>query len=178
MKRCHCGRSAEHCDSGRNGLCETHYKRGADEIRVYRTKVPKRRRDEILRRVYGCKCCTGCLRWLDVGTFRKSIATADGLASQCAECFVARSHGLESHRDYEALLSDQGGACAICRTIPRERLVIDHDRTCCPRRTSCGKCIRGLLCMKCNAGIGLLGDTAGDLLRAYNYLMAVELTPV
>src|SRR6266498_5124596 len=49
---------------------------------------------------------------------------------------------------YQDMLSDQAGSCAICETI--SKLVVDHDHKCCSDDTSCGKCIRGLLCLNCN----------------------------
>jgi len=73
---------------------------------------------------------------------------------------------------YEALLAGQGGACLICREDPGDqRLAVDHDHGCCPtRKKSCGKCIRGLLCGRCNSGLGYFRDDPGRLLRAANYL--------
>lgn len=41
----------------------------------------------------------------------------------------------------------------------RARLVVDHDHACCPRKHfSCGKCVRGLICLTCNAAAGMLRD--------------------
>lgn len=54
--------------------------------------------------------------------------------------------------DYDRLLAEQSGRCRICGKQPtRNRLHVDHDRACCPGSTSCGKCIRGLLCVSCNS---------------------------
>ncbi|GGP31473.1 hypothetical protein GCM10010501_72640 [Streptomyces libani subsp. rufus] len=74
--------------------------------------------------------------------------------------------------DYEALLEAQGGACAICREpcTTGNRLSVDHDHECCPGRRSCGKCIRGLLCTRCNPGIGYFRDNVELLRRAVAYL--------
>lgn len=63
------------------------------------------------------------------------------------------------------MLEAQAGVCAICKGPPNGRTTrfhIDHDHQ---RKT-----VRGLLCMKCNRGIGYLKDNP-DLLRvAATYL--------
>lgn len=74
---------------------------------------------------------------------------------------------------YEILMLIQGGTCGICGQVPdpdRDRLHIDHDHSCCPGETSCGKCIRGLLCDKCNRGIGQLNDDPALLRNAIEFL--------
>jgi hypothetical protein len=76
--------------------------------------------------------------------------------------------------DYEALLSDQGGRCAICGTDDpgrnRVSFCVDHDHACCPGNVSCGKCIRGLLCDSCNRMLGTAKDNPKILLSAVSYL--------
>ncbi len=75
---------------------------------------------------------------------------------------------------YAETLASQGGGCAICNTpecSTGRRFAIDHDHRCCPDpATSCGKCVRGLLCSSCNVGIGKLGDDATRLQAAAAYL--------
>lgn len=60
-------------------------------------------------------------------------------------------HGI-TQDDYEALISRQGGRCAICQLHPSTvgPLQIDHDHR-------SGQ-VRGLLCARCNRGIGLFLD--------------------
>lgn len=80
--------------------------------------------------------------------------------------------------DYYFLLEQQNGVCAICGQPEthvvygkKKSLSIDHDSSCCPGRTnSCGKCIRGLLCSRCNTAIGLFEDNIEVLEMAINYI--------
>lgn len=75
---------------------------------------------------------------------------------------------------FAAMLADQEGRCAICRTAePGGRhgtWHVDHDRSCCPRTGSCGACIRGLLCQHCNLMIGQARDDVERLRAAIGYL--------
>lgn len=66
---------------------------------------------------------------------------------------------------FDALVLEQNGCCAVCNK-PTEKLCVDHCH-------ESGK-IRGLLCNTCNAGIGLLGDTAEALMNAATYLIERE----
>jgi hypothetical protein len=76
--------------------------------------------------------------------------------------------------EFDALLEKQGGKCAACgATEPGGKYnqwAVDHDHACCPGRKTCGKCIRGILCNGCNAGIGFLKDDAENARKAAEYL--------
>ena len=67
---------------------------------------------------------------------------------------------------YDALLSKQDGKCAICAAKKpggrTKMFFIDHCH-------STGK-VRGLLCMRCNTGLGLFLDNPKFLLNAISYL--------
>lgn len=46
-----------------------------------------------------------------------------------------------------------------------------HREDCCPdNRRSCGKCVRGLLCARCNMGLGHFGDDPSIVESALSYL--------
>jgi hypothetical protein len=63
--------------------------------------------------------------------------------------------------------------CEICETETSPNkggFHIDHDHSCCPNKKSCGKCVRGLLCQKCNSVIGFANDDPEILKAAISYL--------
>ena len=86
---------------------------------------------------------------------------------------LRRTFGI-SLADYNAMLKAQGGTCAICRRPEtfklagkaRPRLSVDHDH-------QTGK-IRGLLCHKCNRGLGNFEDDVKRLLAAGAYLIRTK----
>jgi Recombination endonuclease VII len=80
-----------------------------------------------------------------------------------------RSHGLTVEQ-FQELLDKQDNLCAICRIPNRFTLQVDHDHSCCPGTYSCGRCIRGLLCISCNRAIGLFKDNPAMLKQAIAYL--------
>ena len=84
---------------------------------------------------------------------------------------LCRKHGM-TIAQYQLLLSTQGGACAICRNPPEagRSLCIDHDHTCCAGSYSCGQCVRGLLCVKCNRAVGGFRDDPTILRNAIAYM--------
>jgi len=69
-----------------------------------------------------------------------------------------------SNDAYDVLFARQGGVCAICKKKYHRRLHADHCHV-------TGK-LRGLLCSKCNTGLGLYNDDADRLLAAVAYLVA------
>ena len=83
-----------------------------------------------------------------------------------------RRHGLKVET-FDAILAAQGG-CAVCkRPDPgdeRGAWHIDHDHDCCPGPYSCGKCVRGVLCSRCNVMLGMALNDLGTLRAAVEYL--------
>ena len=73
---------------------------------------------------------------------------------------------------YWAIYEAQGGKCAICRraTGAKRRLSVDHDHSCCSGPTSCGRCVRSLLCSTCNKMLGHIRDSTETAERILHYL--------
>lgn len=75
--------------------------------------------------------------------------------------------------DYQRMLREQEGKCAICGTTdPRlalptrsksDRFCVDHDH-------ATGR-VRGLLCSPCNTGLGHFGDNTETMAAAVRYLL-------
>lgn len=61
---------------------------------------------------------------------------------------------------YLAMLEAQAGLCACCTEPmrPGNGTCVDHDHACCPGPRSCGRCVRGLLCQRCNVRLAALED--------------------
>jgi hypothetical protein len=73
---------------------------------------------------------------------------------------------------YEVEVQKRDGLCDVCRR-PQQgdcRLAIDHNHTCCPEKSACDKCRRGLLCTNCNTLLGSAHDSVEILESAISYL--------
>jgi hypothetical protein len=71
-----------------------------------------------------------------------------------------------SLEDYNQILETQNGVCSICATDEpgglHKKFQVDHDH-------STGE-VRGLLCCKCNRGLGYFSDNPLTLAKASSYL--------
>jgi hypothetical protein len=77
---------------------------------------------------------------------------------------LQKLYGITSEQ-YNQLLLKQNGCCAICNkpsTDYKRRLHVDHDHT--------TKKIRGLLCVRCNYGVGYFNEDTSLLDKAKEYL--------
>jgi hypothetical protein len=81
--------------------------------------------------------------------------------------YLKRTFGITLEQ-YEQMLEEQGGVCAICERPPSEKysLHVDHDHF-------TGR-IRGLVCFPCNEGLGLFQDDPDLLKRAIAYVERYE----
>ncbi len=143
------------------------------------------------------KVCRGCGLEKSLDDFYKHPKCKDGHTSLCKECIneaaknrksthvrqkewrdrnkeklldydLKRRFGI-SVDEYNKLLAEQGGVCSICGRPEThtyrgktKKLSVDHNH-------ETGE-IRGLLCYKCNLGIGQFEDSIELLDRAKRYL--------
>jgi len=76
-----------------------------------------------------------------------------------------KKYGLDQEA-FDKLLREQDGRCAICRKASDRTLHVDHDHV-------TGK-VRGLLCTRCNPGLGYFQDDPALCRAAADYLEATS----
>lgn len=145
------------------------------------------------------KNCTQCFKLKDLSEFSPNKAMKLGIQSACKECqkltrriyykkykktidakqneyrkanpdkvrfaLIKTNYGM-TETEYRKLLNDQNNRCAICRTknpgAKGKWFHVDHSHK--------TKKIRGLLCTKCNQGLGYFNDDPIALRCAADYI--------
>lgn len=116
--------------------------------------------------------------------FNKDRHVKDGLSYKCKTCMneyrrstyhrraeteklgaMRRKYGLTPEQ-YRDMIKD---GCLICGSY--DGLAIDHDHSCCPGRNTCGKCIRGTLCRRCNTAEGMFKNDPDMMLKLFKYIV-------
>ena len=126
------------------------------------------------------KRCADCKQYKEATEFPRNKNSRDGLHCYCKACNNARSnesrqrlHGGSRHYhlkhrygigadEFDELVRQQGGACAICGRPDPEHVDHDHET---------GD-VRGILCFNCNGGLGQFRDSVDFLHAAAAYLDA------
>lgn len=139
------------------------------------------------------KCCTVCKEEKHVDLYYNFKASKDGKAYRCKSCddiavkkYKIKNRGkmLANQRkanrlykygltdeDYLKMKEEQDMKCWICKVGLQENatnrhtsetLCIDHDH-------ETGE-VRGLLCTRCNKGLGMFDDSIEHLLESIKYL--------
>ncbi|KKL76070.1 hypothetical protein LCGC14_2048590 [marine sediment metagenome] len=93
---------------------------------------------------------------------------------QCTSCkkIYARVYGLRKYgltlETFESLLASQDNVCAICKTDEwgKKGPAVDHDHV--------TGAVRGILCGRCNSGLGHFRDNTDFLTGAIKYLESGE----
>ena len=151
--------------------CDKEHKR-----QKYRNKIAR----ELV--IPNTKLCSSCLTIKPSNDFKIRRTNSDSLSNQCISCekinkekycrnprrerdLALRRTFNMTHEDFDLMENSQNGVCKICGSSPSGKfkyLSVDHDH-------STGR-IRGLLCNKCNSGLGLFNDSSALLVKASKYL--------
>lgn len=123
------------------------------------------------------KRCSRCEETKPLDAFARASKRTDGRQSVCKACGLelrrTTQRGSELKRkwnmtvaEFDAMLADQGNACAICER-PHDSTPylwhVDHDH-------ASGR-IRAILCSPCNTGLGHFKDDPNRLILAAMYLI-------
>lgn len=88
------------------------------------------------------------------------------------QAYRLQRYGL-TQQGFDRIMAGQDYACGMCRNPFDDgaKICIDHDHACCPvppgtQTRCCGKCVRGLLCFRCNTALGYI-EVYGEMARAY-----------
>jgi len=125
------------------------------------------------------KKCPKCREEKDELEFYTDPTSRDGLGCWCKECQkeshrikaanikdynknrVLRKNYNSSLPEFNKILKNQGGVCAICGEL-KEKMCLDHNHE--------TDEIRGILCVTCNSGLGQFYDNPDYLTSAAGYL--------
>ena len=135
------------------------------------------------------KLCKKCGEKKPLESFSKDKQSKDGKQWCCKVCDITRrlEHRVANPdqlratrlagysmtiNDYSSLFVKQNGQCAICYMPSDSNFHVDHDHACCSGPKSCGVCVRGLLCTRCNLMLGIAKDSVSVLRAGARYLEA------
>jgi hypothetical protein len=95
--------------------------------------------------------------------YQREYRTRPEVKRRARDAYYRRTHGISAD-DFDRMLAEQNGRCAICGRVPEREAAmhVDHDHL--------DGHVRGLLCIDCNQGIGKLREDPSILLRAVVYL--------
>ena len=135
------------------------------------------------------KICNKCGEEKNVDLFAKGSGYIGGRRNYCKQChskyvtkYIKENPSKRSKSDYKRkftrhgldeptylkLLNKFDGKCHACQD--RDGNNIDHDHSCCPGSYSCGKCVRGVLCIQCNTSLGLMNDDVDKIKKLIQYI--------
>lgn len=118
----------------------------------------------------GKNSCRVCVKRYDAERWKGFPEKRAATALSVRKWHFRNAYGI-TFEDYDRMFEAQGGVCLICgnqsatyKTGVKQRLQVDHCH-------KTGK-VRGLLCNRCNGGLGLFNDDVDRLLAAVAYLQS------
>lgn len=153
-------------------------------------RMRKRYPEHAKARDEGCKICGFCKLKKPLDMFSNAPSMYMGVSGWCKDCenknrrtkyqTRVRNSNLKKYgltqAAYENMLEQQGYKCKICAVHFKDApgvgastkgvLCVDHDHT--------TNKVRGLLCSRCNTGLGLFSDNISNLKNAILYLKKAD----
>ncbi|WDZ82593.1 endonuclease VII domain-containing protein [Micromonospora cathayae] len=165
--------------SGRGSCCKPCFNQRSKASYAKRSRE-KHGREVTPRRTVpeGQKFCADCGTVKSLADFPRNRSDSTGYATYCKPCHNTRTREVKERlyggnreyhlrrrygigrREFDELLAEQGGVCAICGASGPQ--YVDHDH-----RTGW---VRGILCFNCNGGLGQFRDDQSRLAGAITYL--------
>ena len=142
------------------------------------------------------KVCSTCKESKLLDEFYNASKAKDGKGYRCKSCDnLARIEYRKKHREkhlkwqrernwkhkygidrvtFESMWESQKGCCAIC-SVGLTNVEIDNDsknksNTACIDHCHISGAVRGILCSRCNKGLGMFDDNIAHLLMCIQYL--------
>lgn len=165
--------------SGRGSYCKPCFNRRSKAS--YAKRVQEEHGREVRRSrelPEGHRFCVDCGTVKPVADFPRNRSDSTGYATYCKPCHNTRTRETKERlyggdreyhlrrrygigqQEFDELLAEQGGVCAICGGADPQH--VDHDH-----RTGW---VRGILCFNCNGGLGQFRDDQARLAGAITYL--------
>jgi hypothetical protein len=163
---------------GRGSYCQPCFNERSK--RSYAKRVEEKYGREVRARLEipdGHRHCPDCATVKPLSEFPLSKSGRAGYGSYCKPCHNARGKASIAKRggsreyhlrrrygigqvEFDEMLAEQGGRCAICGGPDPQH--VDHDHR--------NGWVRGILCFNCNGGLGQFKDDPKLLAGAYTYL--------
>ncbi|MEV5763926.1 endonuclease VII domain-containing protein [Micromonospora sp. NPDC052213] len=165
--------------SGRGSYCKPCFNQRSKASYAKRVRETHGREVKPVRELpAGHRFCADCGSVKPMTDFPRNRSDSSGYGTYCKPCHNVRTRNTKQRlyggsreyhlrrrygigeKEFQELLAEHGGVCAICGTPDPQHL--DHDH-----RTGW---VRGILCFNCNGGLGQFRDDQSRLAGAITYL--------
>lgn len=150
-----------------------------DQLNLFDVEIPRQRTwKRSIRLIEPCLLCARNHGWYESVLANIRPELRDLYRMTCESCRhryigVIKTHRLDTATAMRLISADR---CELCNkpfavnSKGRKQAVIDHSHACCKGEASCGRCVRGILCQRCNhsiASVEAVDDIGLDVVLRY-----------